>query len=373
MLLCAGIVEPIFVLNKDKNQKIYNMLTIKDIAKMANVSVGTVDRVIHDRPGVSKKTKEKISKILKQTKFKQNPIASALAIRKKFKLCCLIPKHDSKNLFWKSPLRGIEKAKNQWISYGLETHIYKFNQFDADTYLKEFNKLIERKPDAVILAPTFYKQTEQMVSRLQRMKIPYIFLNIDIDAFNSLSFIGQDAFQAGIAAGKLISMTLKENQSCVIIGTRANLSNYSAISKRIKGFEKYRNDNGQIDKTHTLNFDDIKDLNWLKEQINTYLKNHPQIKGIYVPSSRVSVVANVINKDNLKDLIIIGFDTTEQNMECLENGKVKFIISQKSYKQGYKAVDTMANLLIYKKVPKSKIYSPIKIIIKENAKKYATV
>ncbi|MDA0937087.1 MAG: LacI family DNA-binding transcriptional regulator, partial [Bacteroidetes bacterium] len=45
-------------------------MTIKDIAKEANVSAGTVDRVLHDRGGVSPKTEAKIRKILTQKKFK---------------------------------------------------------------------------------------------------------------------------------------------------------------------------------------------------------------------------------------------------------------------------------------------------------------
>ena len=67
------------------------MTTIKDIAKEANVSSGTVDRVLHNRGGVSKKTSERIKDILKKKNFKINQIASSLAMKKHLSLATLIP------------------------------------------------------------------------------------------------------------------------------------------------------------------------------------------------------------------------------------------------------------------------------------------
>ena len=56
---------------------------IKDIAKLAGVSVGTVDRVIHSRSGVSESSKKRVKEILKQLDYQPNMYASALASNKK--------------------------------------------------------------------------------------------------------------------------------------------------------------------------------------------------------------------------------------------------------------------------------------------------
>lgn len=96
------------------------MITIKDIAKEAQVSEGTVDRVIHNRGGVSKKTELKIREILDRHNFSVNPIASALAMKNKHTIATLMPKHNADDLFWKSPHMGVLKAaddlKNVWYS-----------------------------------------------------------------------------------------------------------------------------------------------------------------------------------------------------------------------------------------------------------------
>ena len=67
-------------------------------------------------------------------------------------------------------------------------------------------------------------------------------------------------------------------------------------------------------------------------------------------------------------LNLIGFDTTPQNVDALKKGIVTFLISQKSFNQGYKSITTMANYLVHKEIPSNEIPTPLEIITKENYK-----
>lgn len=67
---------------------------IKDIAQLANVSVGTVDRVIHGRNGVSESSKKKVEEILEKLNYQPNMYASALATIIKYNFDCIVPKHS---------------------------------------------------------------------------------------------------------------------------------------------------------------------------------------------------------------------------------------------------------------------------------------
>ena len=57
-------------------------IRIKDVAELAGVSVGTVDRVLHNRPNVSAKARERVEKALKEQNYQPNAYASALAYNK---------------------------------------------------------------------------------------------------------------------------------------------------------------------------------------------------------------------------------------------------------------------------------------------------
>src|SRR3712207_6861134 len=73
--------------------KLPERIRIKDIARLANVSVGTVDRVLHGRSGVSESSRKRVEEILKQLDYQPNMYASALASNKKYSFVCLLPKH----------------------------------------------------------------------------------------------------------------------------------------------------------------------------------------------------------------------------------------------------------------------------------------
>jgi LacI family transcriptional regulator len=57
-------------------------LTIKDIAQMANVSQGTVSKVINNYEGISEKTKKKVMDIINQSGYEPNFSARSLATKK---------------------------------------------------------------------------------------------------------------------------------------------------------------------------------------------------------------------------------------------------------------------------------------------------
>ncbi|MEI6865299.1 substrate-binding domain-containing protein [Flavicella sp.] len=344
------------------------MITIKDIAKEANVSEGTVDRVLHDRGGISKKTKELVKSIIKKYNFKTNPIARALAMKNKYKLSTLIPKYDKDNLFWKSPLMGILKASDEVKTYGIDVKNFTFDQFDSSSYLNEFNNLMTSNPTAVMIVPTFINETKKIVRQLEVMNIPYMFFNIDLDGFNNISFIGQNSYMGGYVAAKLIHLSSGSQPSILSVKTRLNINNYHAISKRIEGFNDYFVKNKIQLESFELQLDSLKNTKKAGLKLNSFLNENAKIKGIFVPSSRISLIANCIEQEALEKIQLVGFDNTPQNIKCLEEDKISFLISQKPFNQGYDSIHLMTDYLVKKKDPIKKIYSPIDILTKENAK-----
>ena len=90
---------------EENNKKI----TIADVAKLAGVSKGTVDRVLHDRGGVSRKSMEKIRQVIDELGYEPNVYASMLATRKEHVIACILP--DSvKEDYWYLVREGFEKG-----------------------------------------------------------------------------------------------------------------------------------------------------------------------------------------------------------------------------------------------------------------------
>lgn len=342
------------------------MTTIKDIAKEANVSSGTVDRVLHNRGGVSKKTSEKIKDILKKKNFKINQIASSLAMKKHLNLATLIPSYDDQNIFWKSPTSGIQKASQEVNANGVEINNFSFDQFDPRNYIETFNKLIDTNPDAVVMAPIFIKETSIIIKLLNEKNIPFIFLNINQKGYNNLCYIGQKSFEGGSLAGQLLNLCTFPDDELLIIQTRKNLDDYRSFSQRGKGISDYFDKNNIKKTIHQIQFDGLKDQVKIGVKINSLLKSNRKIKGIVIPSSRASNIIELIDPDVRSEIKVVGFDTTPSNVSALRKGKITFLISQKSFNQGYKSIITMVNYLIHKVKPDPEIPTPLEIVTKEN-------
>ena len=70
-------------------------MTLVEIAEYAHVSIGTVDRVIHNRKGVSEKTKKLIQAIIDEHGYQPNPIARQLKSNRPFVIGVLLPTLES--------------------------------------------------------------------------------------------------------------------------------------------------------------------------------------------------------------------------------------------------------------------------------------
>ncbi|MDO7171673.1 substrate-binding domain-containing protein [Mariniflexile sp. AS56] len=342
------------------------MVRIKDIAKEANVSEGTVDRVLHNRGGVSKKTEEKIKSILERRNFSINPVASALAMKNNHSIAVLIPEYNETDSFWKLPYLGLLKASEEVKSIGVNVTYFKFNQYSRESYLETFNRLIETKPTAVVLVPMFLQETNLIIDELKKIEATYVFLNVDVEGVDSSAYVGQDSYMSGYIAGKLMKLGVPNGFDCCILQTSTSTGDNQAILKRVKGFKDYFNTSQDENVLHELKVDSFSDDVQLASSVHQFLENNPNIRGVFVPSSRISAVVDVLSDVQKQSLCLIGFDNTPQNVACLKNGTVLFLISQKPFDQGYEAVRIVSDHLVKNKVLKEKLYLPIDILTKEN-------
>lgn len=341
------------------------MKTIKDIAEEAKVSTGTVDRVIHNRPGVSAKTKERIKKLLDKYDFERNILASTLAFKKKYTIATLIPSNKSKKEFWYEPHKGLKFAFNEIKKYGVEGHRFYFDIFDVDSYKNALNLILESNPDGVVFAPFFYNTSLDFVEKLNSKNIPYVFINIDLEITKNLSFIGQDSFNGGYLCGKMLDISIEPTQHLAIILSKNNIDNHRAIESRVEGFLNFFKQKGteeNIKKIYVERFN----LTEVRKVLTNELIKDNLIKGLFIPSSASFIVAKFLDSVDLSNIHTVGFDAHQYNLEYLKKGTIDFVIDQNPFEQGYMGVKILFEYLLLKKSPEPKYNSPMIIVTKEN-------
>src|SRR5436305_14970331 len=88
------------------------------IAKLARVSIGTVDRALHGRPGISERTLKRILKIAHQIGYKPNPAARALSTGRHLRIGICVPKEIA--YFYDELWDGIRDETNRYSGRGVE-------------------------------------------------------------------------------------------------------------------------------------------------------------------------------------------------------------------------------------------------------------
>ena len=86
-------------------------ITIKDIAKVANVSHPTVSMALNNRPGVGEKKRREIIKIAKQIGYQPNLVAKALVSNRSYTIGLII--NNISDQFYTDLAKGVEKAADE--------------------------------------------------------------------------------------------------------------------------------------------------------------------------------------------------------------------------------------------------------------------
>ncbi|MEE9364440.1 MAG: substrate-binding domain-containing protein [Cellulophaga sp.] len=340
------------------------MKTIKDIAREANTSPGTVDRVLHNREGVSQKTRERIQTVLDKYDFQKNILASMLAFKKKHRIAVLIPEAQSDKEFWYEPNRGVKTALKEIKKYGVTVTCFYFNQFNPQSFVDAFKKVVNFEPNAVLLSPIFYNNSIHLVGLLEEKDIPYAFINIDIEGQKNIAFIGQNSYQSGFLSGKILNLIMAEEEEVLLIKSRKSIDSHHAIDARVKGFLDYFKGKNSIRSIHFLNIENF-DITESIKCITKELENN-QIKGIFVPSSYVYKVAEILQKTNLNSVKLLGYDVHSENTKYLKKETIDFLIDQEPFEQGYTGIKILFEYLLFQEIPKKIYNSPINIITAEN-------
>lgn len=344
--------------------------TIKDIAELAGVSIGTVDRVIHNRGEVSAKTRDKILKITKTLDYKPDVLASVLASRKNYQFAVIMPEADSESSFWKIPNIGLERAVTEMFHYGVNVKKYLFPLSDKNKFIEVAEIAKSTKFDGVLIVPSFKKEAAEVAKSFMDKEIPVIVFNSSLDNGGSICYVGQDAVQSGRVAAKLMDCSLTDGDAILVISIMSFLKNNNHILNRKQGFiDFFRNRKSRNIEIIAL---DIESLNpfELYDSLRNEIKSNPRLRGIFVTNSRVSHIARFLAIENNSNLKLIGYDLTSENVSYLEKEIIDFLISQKPIEQAYRAMMALFNKIVLKKEISNEILLPIDIVTKENLKYY---
>lgn len=342
---------------------------VKEIARRANVAIATVDRVIHNRPGVSEKTREKINKIIAELNYQPNLLASRLASGKIITLAVLIPSVTEETDFWEAPLRGIQRAEAEIRQYGIKVELFFFDLRDARSFVTQANRILDSTVDGVVVAPAFVSEAQTFAIACQQTGTPYVLIDSNLPDQPGLSYIGPPLFESGYLAGKLCTYALRDTSKLLMVNIAAALDSYT-YQQIEAGFRAYFTDQ---QKDHPITRLDIHQTDYpsVAHHLQQLFDTNSDIDAVFVSNSRAFSVARFLERAHLSQKpLLVGYDFVTENTRYLANGIIDFLICHQPEDQGYRSIMALYQFLVFSAPIKKEYYMPIDIVTRENGAFY---
>ena len=339
---------------------------IKDIAQKAGVSIGTVDRVLHNRGEVKATTKEKVMAIAEKLNYKPNIAARALKSPTIYKIAVLIPLCQGDNQVWEMHPIGIENGKEAIYPFKATLEFFYYEMHNANDFIRQASALEQWHPNGVIMAPILKNESIELCHKLDDSEIPYVFIDTNIDDTNSLTFIGEDAYQAGRVAASLIDTGVSPDKDILIVNIAKNLENIQHLQHRNQGFLSYFMDAGNNNGLKISVEIPNTEPQAVKSILDKVFDNNPNIGGVFVSSSRTFAIAEYLQKHQKQNLFLVGYELFGKNSDFLQHRTINFLIGQRPVEQAEKTFKKLFDYLAHNTIPNKKYYQPIDIINAEN-------
>lgn len=334
--------------------------TIKDIAQLAGVSKGTIDRVIHNRGNVAKDVEDKVKKLLADINYQPNLIARNLKNNKVFKIGALLPDPE-KDPYWDVCMDGINTALSEFSAFDVSMSTFLFDPTDTADFLKNNQQMLETEPDVILMVPLFYKEAKKVLKHYESLNIQVCTFNNQITS-SGATFIGQDLHQSGRVAAKLLHSISGEGDMA-IVHIDEQYKNAVHMQEKEKGFKSYFE--GQKDYQGAILKCKIKHGE-TENKLSQFLSKHPNIKGMFITNSKAFYAARILEEEGIGHIKLVGYDLLDENIDHLKNGIIDFLIHQNPRQQAYLGVKLLIEHLVFEKQIPEQYLLPIDIINTEN-------
>ena len=343
------------------------MATMKEIAKLAGVSRGTVDRVLNQREGVSPQTKKRVLEIIEMLDYKPNKAGIALSAQKK-RLSIGVILFGAGNAFFDDVITGVESKLTDLGIYGIRL-ITRWIPYGLKEELDAIDQLSDEGIHGLVLSPYNDDRVRAKIDLLWESGIPVVTTNTDIPESRRIAYVGSDFYACGRTAAALFHrFASRPLKLAIITGSHQILCH----EDRIRGFSDYIRDLvPRIDITEIIEAHDDDYESY--EAVTQLLARHPDLDGLYYTASGMyggcrgllharKIQSSPEDSDlcirNSKGdpFLLIGFDAVPSTREMLSRGLITATITQQPQLQGSLSIGLLQDYLVSGKLPDREIY-----------------
>jgi len=320
---------------------------VRDIAQRLGVSVGTVDRALHDKRDIKPETRARVLAEAEKLGYKPNLAARYLRSRRQMQIAVQLP--ETSSFFWETLRDGMrEAAASMAPSPELVFRTYA-GAWTPDRVLPE--RGLDRYSSGLIVAPGDTTAIATQLEDLSKRNVPVAYVASDIPNSLRLLSVSVDPLTVGALAGELVGRFVPSGGKVAVVTSSTRTRDHA---EQMRGFASSLSMIGARVKLAAV-VESQADERETRRRIRELLHAHPRLKGLYISTSdALPVLRAVGHEGRLATLAVVATDLTSELIPWIRSGKVAATIYQRPLTQGHMVLQLLYQYLESRVLPTSR-------------------
>jgi len=313
---------------------------IKDIARALKISIGTVDRALHGRSGVSERTKALVLRTAEQMGYRPNLAAQALKLNRHLSVAAILPRHISH--FFDPVREGIRAAAHATVGMNIALEFQEYPRLDVgDT--QAFEAALKKHYDGIIFIPGNTRKFDPLIRNLSRAGTAMMCVGSDAPNTDRIGSIAAHAAISGAMAAELLSYRLNRKAHVAIFSGELSTLDHA---EKLRGFAATL----AVQAPHLSLLPALESHEKPKEAYRQALalmrsKTHPE--GLYLSTANSLPVLKALEELRLLGKVqVVTTDLFQELVPLIEGGKVLATMYQRPFTQGKLAFESLLKCLL---------------------------
>jgi LacI family transcriptional regulator len=297
--------------------------TVHDIARVARVSLATVDRVLNSRPGVSEETVRRVADAVRDLGYVRDLSAANLARRRRYRFLFVLPARGSE--FLAAVREAIAEAAAALEVERVSVSVMAPPSDDPHALARAIAALAPDGVDGVAIFARESPIVRDAVLHLGERGIAVVTLISDLPTSGRLDFVGVNNVAAGRTAALLLGRFLPPVPASVLVVT-ASMQSRDSAERRLGFDDLMRSEFPHLRVLPTL--ESHEDEERLREGLTRAVREQRDVRGVYAAGGDNALLLSVLQAVTATPLIAIAHELTEATRRGLEGGELAAVINQ---------------------------------------------
>lgn len=350
--------------SNSKPKGAHHSVGIREIAQELGISIGTVDRALHSRPGINAITRSKVLQMAQTLGYRPNLAARYLKSKKQLRIAAHLPKEIA--FFYDAVREGILEAAGPFEP-GIHVEFEAYPRLgEGDTEL--FEQALKDATNGIIISPGAPSAVRQLIRRAARKNIPVVCVATDAPGTERLAGVSACPHTSGAIVGELLCRTLRSAGNLAVVTGSLETEDHA---DKVRGFRSIVQTLGAgREVAETIETHDRPEIAY--NQTYSVLRKRRDICGMYVSTANSLPVLQAIEDAGLEgEISVVTTDLFPAIVPLIRSGRVLATINQRPLTQGRLALQALYQFLVAGKCPRPNITIAPHIVMLSNLELFA--